>query len=244
MRDGSFYDKLSELNGSLYHKDFEDWKLITTYSHPSGLFIALYNAGNSTIFAIKGTDVLDTHDWNADINLANKKIPSQYYAADKFYKQIQNTYSNIIFTGYSLGGSIAQMLGNEYNKETICFAPFGVGDIVKPKHTSCIINFGNIYDIVFMSNLDKQLGILYIMPVDNALTDKPGVLKHFYKFYGKPSQAKEYTGPKNRDSLYKQLTRVKEDPSKYVKKGLVQADNYLHNIPSKLTKEAKKSLSW
>lgn len=247
MRSMQFYDKLSKLSGYLYEKpgrDYLDWKLLDKYEDNSGVFIELFKTNNEFIFAIRGTEITDFKDLEADKQLANRQIPNQYKAAEKYYNNIKNKYTNIIFTGYSLGGSIAQMLGNEYAKETICFAPFGTADIVKPKHSGFIMNFGNIYDVVFTSNFDKQIGDIYIMNVEQTITNKPGMLKHHFKNYGKPSDSQLYSGKRNKDSLYKKYFRIKQDANKYIRKGLISVDNQLNNVPSKLTKGAKKALNW
>lgn len=134
MRSGSFYDSLKELNNTLYYgiNDYKNFKAITSYSDTSGILIGIFQFNNEYIFAIKGTDPFSvTKDWQTNRAMGEGKLPKQFYSADKFYNQIKHKYTPLLFTGYSLGGSIAQMMGGTYGNETICFEPYGTKNIQK-----------------------------------------------------------------------------------------------------------------
>lgn len=56
------------------------------------------------LIAMRGTD--DKDDLVNDIDMAMKKLPNQYVAAQKFYEKIRKDFppQEIVFTGHSLGG--------------------------------------------------------------------------------------------------------------------------------------------
>lgn len=242
MRAGSFYDKLLELVGVMYsnpRQDFNEWKCLDVYEDKTSLRIGLYDTGKEVIFSICGTNMKQWGDWVADIALANKHIPAQAHHAEIYYNNIKDKYKNIIFTGYSLGGSVAQILGCKYNKETITFGAFGVGDIINGGRN--IINFGNEKDFVFMSNIEKQIGDVYMMPIKTLKIEPRNMLRHWNVLYGKPSTAVKVDIKKNK-SLYTDYNKVKE-VSNYVKQGVLQTADNLKDYSNKAynkTQELKK----
>ena len=199
MRSGSFYDILSDLNDSMYqgNTDYKNWKVIDTYTDNSGVHINLYKDGEDVLFAIKGTEVelnrKGYDDIKADLSLAVPKvIPHQFKAACSYFESIKEIYPNIVFTGYSLGGSIAQLLGSKYGNETITFCAYGTGQMLKSDGSN-IRNYGNAADPIFLANFDNQIGSVYIMPVHFEKTLNP-LYYHMMFQHGKPSEANKFTG--------------------------------------------------
>lgn len=238
MRSSSFYDKLSELNDDLYNlpREYTGWKFITSYDDSTGLVIALYDIGNNeTLFAIKGTDVLSIKDWFNNRSMAlSKHLPKQFYHAEIYYNNIKDKYSNIVFTGYSLGGSIAQMLGTKYGNETVCFEPYGVGNIIK-HHTENIINYGNAYDWVFMLDFVGQVGRVFLIPMKSD-TGTCSFETHIPHKHGKPSDAQEFTGDRKafkdscvylKDELANKVTSATNDIKNYVRGGIIHTKQNL-----------------
>lgn len=74
-----------------------------------------------------------------------KKLPNQYVDAQKFYEKVRKDFPNqeIVFTGHSLGGSLAQLMSNKTGHETVTFNAYGIRDILQ----------GYVRD-----NLEKRLG--------------------------------------------------------------------------------------
>lgn len=202
MRSMSFYDKLSELNNALYDgaSDFNGWRLLDTFADKTGLYIAIYDIGNNeTLFAIKGTDFDTKHIKDTIVDVIGNDLflwagfaPAQAFTAHAYYNRVKNKYSNVIFTGYSLGGSIAQLLGVAFGNEVITFEAYGVGHIANRFYKSNIISFGNKADPIFMINFLNQIGTIYMMDTDNSW----GMNNHFYGNYGKPSHSKKLEIPK------------------------------------------------
>ena len=245
-RSSSFYDKLSDLNDSLYTiKDqYDGWQVLDKYTDKTGVYIVVFDIGKGeTLFAIKGTDakasVNGIRDGKADYALKNNHIPAQYYHAAIYYKQIKSKYKTIIFTGYSLGGSIAQMLGNEFGNETITFEAYGTGKMVSPKHKDKIINFGNIYDAVFMEEPNEHIGEVYLIPVKPIIKTR-SLETHLPFKHGKPSQGelcKTYLMP-NKEYFEQQKNMYK----KYLKDGIVNTKKDLSNFKKQVTAHVKDNL--
>lgn len=189
MRDGSFYDELLELNKQVYHnpkKDYKNWLYQGEAYSKDGLFIALYSNGKETAFVIRGTE--DLEDLKTDLRMKLHQYNSQFDSAFIYYCKIRAKNPNLIFTGHSLGGSIAQYLGTLTGIETITFEAYGIADNYRTKHTNNIINFGNLCDPVFILNYQNHIGKCLIMPI--KATEK-SFKWHLLENCGKPSQAKE-----------------------------------------------------
>lgn len=241
MRSGSFYDDLKDLNNELYSgiHDYKQFKTIEQYSDHSGVLIGIFQVEKEYIFAIKGTDPFSLiKDWQTNRAMGEGKIPKQFYSAEKFYKQIKDKYHPLIFTGYSLGGSIAQMLGSTYGNETICYEPYGTKNL-KNGNTSNIINFGNLYDWVFMINFKNQVGKIYLMSVNAKPDSKPNMYWHIYNLYGTPSKAKEYNG-KRENNGFKPDTLWTTEKYKHIRNYTQKTSNELHRKSKELVNKLKK----
>lgn len=241
MRDLSYYDTLSELNDALYTvpKEFKGWKLVEQCDDPK-MIIAIYSNGTDTIFAIQGTKWYEPTDVKSDLQMkVMKSIPNQYRHAEKYYNEIKGKYPNLIFTGYSLGGSIAQMLGAKYGNETICFEPYGTADLQSPNHTDNLINFGNDYDIVFMDNFENQVGEIFILPVKSK-TKMCDLGTHAPGFHGLPSNGNKLTQDKldyKNSRVY--LTNIVDSKVQQVKTTVNQKVNNTTNTIKTTAKQAK-----
>ena len=88
----------------------------------------------------------DIGDMSDDGNMYfGKKLPNQYVDAQKFYEKVRKDFPNqeIVFTGHSLGGSLAKLMSNKTGHETVTFNAYGIRDILQ----------GYVRD-----NLEKRLG--------------------------------------------------------------------------------------
>jgi len=116
------------------------------------------------------------------IEMKIKKLPSQYWSALTFYKNIQSKFPNykIVFTGHSLGGSLAQILGNETGNETVTFNAYGTGNIINinPNNLENIRNYGHVKDRIFNNNIHNQIGKIYLLEHHAGGPSKP--LKYHY----------------------------------------------------------------
>ena len=140
----------------------EGWNYVDNYEDKkTGFYAEAYqNKKGEVVMVVKGTDASQLYkpsgvvDFGKDfvingLQMEFNKIPNQVEPAYKFCKKLQQQYNKIILSGYSLGGSVVAILGNDLNLETITFEAYGVGEFIEPRYTENIINFGNENDPIF-----------------------------------------------------------------------------------------------
>ena len=102
----------------------------TTPSFPtSGGFEAVsFQRGTEIVISYTGTDPTSLADLWADVVLANGFVSSQLEQAALYYLQVKeaNPDAQISFTGHSLGGGLAAVMGVMFDKQAVTFnqAPF------------------------------------------------------------------------------------------------------------------------
>ena len=147
------------------HSILDGWIQVAETNNYSGFFAKAFLKNNIIVISIRGTN--DRKDVLNDIEMLKKQIPNQYNDAQSFYLKIKNYLPNhkIIFTGHSLGGSLAQLMGYITNCETITFNAYGTSDLLDDGTSGNlnIRNYGNINDSVFIKNIDCQIGKTYII---------------------------------------------------------------------------------
>ena len=231
MRDGSFYDELSDLNCALYERagGFKAWKSIDIFIDKHGLYIEKFKKDNDILIAIMGTDFKTAktawQDIVADVALwFPKVIPAQFKTACEYVEKHKDI---TIVTGYSLGGSIAQMLGSKYGFETITFEAYGTSNLLHAAGSN-IINFGNAYDPIFTANFNNHVGAKYIMPVKfNPIP----MATHMPNSYGKPSQASKFDGD-YKALMLKYGKHLEKRVQDYTRKGMLNIKQDLTNVLS------------
>ncbi len=142
------------------------WIKVSEYDKKSGFHGEAFYKDGKVVIAMRGTN--DKDDLANDVDMAKKKLPNQYADAQKFYEKVKKDFTNqeIVFTGHSLGGSLAQLMSNKTGHETVTFNAYGVRDILQGNvrdNLENIRNYGNINDTVFNNNIDNQLGSTYVI---------------------------------------------------------------------------------
>lgn len=142
------------------------WIKVSEYDKKSGFHGEAFYKDGEVVIAMRGTN--DKDDLANNIDMAKKKLPNQYADAQKFYEKVKKDFPDqeIIFTGHSLGGSLAQLMSNKTGHETVTFNAYGVRDILQGNvrdNLDNIRNYGNINDTVFNNNIDNQLGGIYVI---------------------------------------------------------------------------------
>lgn len=225
------YKEIQQLNYSVYH-NYKDkkpygWTSLGEYTNPDGIMFAeaFKNQKDEVFLVIRGTSLTPpktaSSDLENDCQLFVNTLPERQKYVNFAYCDLVNKYGkeNVVITGYSLGASLGVILGNETGAETIAFEPYGVGNIVKSKNVSNIINFGNERDLIFTKNLDNQIGEVYVIPNDGAQnrvysedTTEADILGGYYHFpnnSGDLAKAVRYEGPAS--VLKGSVTKTNED---------------------------------
>ena len=148
----------------------KDWIKVAEYDNSkTGFHGETFYKNGKIVIAMRGTDEIVSDFIQEDIgHLGMKKLPNQYADAQKFYEKVRKDFPNqeIVFTGHSLGGSLAQLMSNKTGHETVTFNAYGVRDILQGNvrdNLENIRNYGNINDTVFNNNIDNQLGGTYVI---------------------------------------------------------------------------------
>ncbi len=143
----------------------KDWVRFSERDNEStGFHTETFYKKGAVVISFRGTDDYKDLFENDFLQMGRNKLPNQYVDAINYYNEIQKTFpsSKIVFTGHSLGGSLAQLMGNLTGNETVTFNAYGVGNLlngnINYENSKNIRNYGNINDLVFMMNFDNQLG--------------------------------------------------------------------------------------
>lgn len=167
-----------------------DWEILNikdkniTTNPETGFAAVAYRNKNSgeIVIAYRGTDIKEAADLQNDISIAIGKTPKQYQDAILFYDEVAKKYGkgNIILTGHSLGGALAQLVGAETGATTVTYnAPgvvhllpeIGINSSASPSSYSNITNYNIANDILNILNIADglvQLGSSYIIPSTNG----------------------------------------------------------------------------
>lgn len=146
----------------------KEWIKVSEYDQKSGFHGEAFYKDGKVVIAMRGTEKEDPKDIANDLAMAMKKLPNQYVDAQKFYEKVRKDFPNqeIIFTGHSLGGSLAQLMSNKTGHETVTFNAYGVRDILQGNvrdNLDNIRNYGNVDDSTYNLNLRNQLGKTYVI---------------------------------------------------------------------------------
>ncbi len=178
---------LSENVYAPYNKTLANgWKIIKWHLVPeNGFQGAIYQKDDNVAVIYAGTNQLKDF-FVDDIQMGLQFIPQQQEDAHKLLLEAQHMYpkANIILGGHSLGASLAQIESAHTGIPAVTFNAYGTGDILRGEgYTNIaalnITNYGNINDIVFGLNYDKQPGKTFVTNA-NLNVSSPNQIEKFW----------------------------------------------------------------
>lgn len=171
----SYKEILDLCNAGHHNKDLQGWETLNEFDNSSknkDFNAKVYKQGNRIVISIAGTNMESKNDINNDRAIFLNHIPSQYGDAERLYNQVKAKYPNaqIESTGYSLGGTLSNLLSHRTGIKSTAIAPIGSQHIVN-KHKdyfkydgSNITTYGRKGDAFFNKNINRQSGEIYIIP--------------------------------------------------------------------------------
>lgn len=132
----------------------------------TGFYADVLSDGKNIIIAYRGTDKFFDHDGKNDIAMAQSKIPAQTTDAVKIYDKVKREHPNadIVVTGHSLGGSLAEIVSGIRGNLAVTFNAYGIRDMFRERNIlkeNNIVNYVNEYDAVSMVNGQNHIGEIY-----------------------------------------------------------------------------------
>ena len=218
-----FKETLDLCNGAHNKKDVQGWDTLHEfdYSSPNKDFDArVFKQGNRVVIAFAGTNMHSKNDTVNDLAIFNplNHIPSQFGDAERLYNLVKSKYpnANIEFTGYSLGGSIANLMSHRTGLPSNALAPVGSAHIAKaypnyfPYKGENITTYGRNGDLFFNSNLElnRQSGNVVIFPdlkYDERGTH-PSAIENHYLHNFQPYQIYQSKPYENKQKINLQFT--------------------------------------
>ena len=130
----------------------------------TGFYADVLSNGNDIIIAYRGTE--SGQDIRNDVAMAKSKIPAQAIDAIRIYDKVKREHptSDIVVTGHSLGGSLAEIVSGIRGNLAVTFNAYGVGDMFKNKNAlkeDNVVNYVNEYDAVSMVNGQNHIGEIF-----------------------------------------------------------------------------------
>jgi len=89
---------------------------------------------NEIVISFAGTELLSPGDWSANLNLANGEMSAQLLQAVDYYLKIKadNPNATVTFTGHSLGGGLAALMGVFFDCKAVTFDQAPFADSARP----------------------------------------------------------------------------------------------------------------
>lgn len=138
----------------------------------TGFYADVLVGEDDVIIAFRGTNnYCPTRggDVDDDVAMARSRIPAQTRDALDLYNRVKKEYpdKDIISTGHSLGGTLAEIVGALNGELAVGFNAYGVRDLFNENaviQEDNIVNYVNIQDAVTMVNGENHIGDIFSVP--------------------------------------------------------------------------------
>jgi hypothetical protein len=183
---------LDLLDGVQHNKDVRGWSTLHEFDNVSqnkSFTSKVYKQGNKIVIALAGsTEINDASD---DLAILFGRRPPQYDDAKLLYEKVKAKYpnANIESTGYSLGGTLSNLLSHHTGIKSTALAPIGSKSIADKDHIefpygdSNIKTYGRESDIAFNFNKNRQSGEVNLLPDTQEVPYKEGFPQHLLHNY-------------------------------------------------------------
>ena len=130
----------------------------------TGFYADVLSNGNDIIIAYRGTE--SGQDIRNDVAMTKSKIPAQAIDAIRIYDKVKREHPNadIVVTGHSLGGSLAEIVSGIRGSLAVTFNAYGIRDMFRERNVlkeNNVVNYVNEYDVVTMGNGQNHIGEIY-----------------------------------------------------------------------------------
>lgn len=157
----------AELSSKSYGKTIGEnviagWDALDYYTSPSGLQAFAYQnqATGKTVIVFRGSD--EGKDWPDNAIQASGLLSKQYREGLAYAKAMKKDYGDIVVTGHSLGGGIAQYSAGQLGLEAWTFNPAGLGSEAQLRLGLSLLNEGKC----------KKCGRITNVVVNGEILDK------------------------------------------------------------------------
>jgi hypothetical protein len=181
LKKGKIYTDDKHIKEKKYFENYTRWddeyknennvEFLDTTVEKAGFYANVYRVDDKLVIVFRGTN--DFKDVGADAKMVFRSLSSQHREAVNYFEYIVNKYKdsygddNVVLTGHSLGGSLAQYVAYKNNVKAVTFCAYGIKNSL-PRYENDdtklaladknIKNYGNNRDPIFMSNIKNQIG--------------------------------------------------------------------------------------
>jgi hypothetical protein len=135
------YSIASQIAYDYYHNNMDDVKtqeILDTYMPGYEIddelstlnHVVIKRPDDSAILAYRGTDPTNPYDLMADVIIAGgvhrdaiNVRDTRFNLAEQYYLEAKNKYNALDLSGYSLGGTLADLIGTKYQERSTVFNP-------------------------------------------------------------------------------------------------------------------------
>lgn len=135
----------------------------TFVEHHSGFEGGIFECGDTWVVCFRGTSPADKRDIGADVRLGMKLIPEQFFPAMALFERARLTHgTNVVITGHSLGGGLAQLVSAASTYPAVTFNAPGVKAVAETLSGSTPFGFhaANCMNIVLKNDPVSSFGTL------------------------------------------------------------------------------------